>query len=139
MSEINWKSFNEGARAMFDHFHMRAANNWHANPAQDALRAKDNELCLEWIEDALNDVSPEHLATWHEVTKLIKFKDELKIEIANLRKIVDADLYIGRLVRSKLAGLQAISHELTEVPIAFCTISLDEVNEIDNPTKGEIK
>lgn len=41
------------------------------------------------------------------------------------------DAAIGRLVRSKLAGSQIISTELSEVPITFCTISLDEVNEID--------
>lgn len=57
-------SFAEGARAMFDWFHGRAANHWHGNPEQDKFCQMENRFLLECAEEALEDVSPETAVKW---------------------------------------------------------------------------
>jgi hypothetical protein len=56
--------FRKGARAMFDYIQFRVANHYHGRPEIDAICQKENAVLLDWIEDALDDVDPESLATW---------------------------------------------------------------------------
>ena len=76
MSETNdvdclvMSDFDKGARAMFDYFACRAANNYHGNSETDKICQKENELIMDLAEDALEDVSPESCATWKTITDL---------------------------------------------------------------------
>lgn len=94
MDTLDLDSYRLGAKAMFDWFQYRAANNWHANPAQDKIRADENEIALDWIEDAFEGVSPEHKATWKDITKLLMEKRELEAKLAELQRDADRFNYL---------------------------------------------
>jgi hypothetical protein len=64
--------FQRGARAMFDYFHIRAANNWHGNPKVQEQCAKENTLLLSWVEDALESVDPAIHAEWKTLQEATK-------------------------------------------------------------------
>ena len=57
--------FRAGAKAMFDYFHYRAANNWH--PRMQEHCDKENALVLSWANDALAEVSPDDADEWKSI------------------------------------------------------------------------
>ena len=61
-------SFKAGAKAMFDALQMRIANNWH--PYLEKVCAAENNWAHEWALDALEEVSPEHVATWRSLDSM---------------------------------------------------------------------
>lgn len=71
-SEEFKKGFSAGAKAIFDAIHFRAANNYHGRPAMQALCDKENSLVISWINDALEEVSPEDMATWRSIDDAFK-------------------------------------------------------------------
>lgn len=64
---MNNEDFRAGAKAMFDYFHYRAANNYHSRPLVQEICNKENALVLSWANDALDEVSPEDFATWKSI------------------------------------------------------------------------
>lgn len=70
--------FDSGARAMFDFF-MQNACRFHANLALNTECRKENKLISELAEDALEEVSPETLKKWKDISKLQQ-------EISTLKK-----------------------------------------------------
>ena len=67
LSEEFKKGFSAGAKAIFDAIHFRAANNYHGRPAVQAICDKENALVTSWINDALEEVSPEDMVTWRSI------------------------------------------------------------------------
>lgn len=62
------ESFKAGAKAMFDALQMRIANNWH--PRFEKVCAAENNWAHEWALDALEEVSPEYVATWRSLDSM---------------------------------------------------------------------
>ena len=59
--------FQRGVRAVFDYFAIRAANNYHGNPKTNELCNKENELVMNWAEDALRETDEESFCEWDSI------------------------------------------------------------------------
>lgn len=77
-ASVEQDEFRKGARAMFDNLLERAAMNYHGNPNIQKQCAEENKLVIEWAKDALQEVSSNDCATWHEITKLQEQIAELR-------------------------------------------------------------
>ena len=62
------ESFRMGAKEMFDALQMRVANNWHPAAAVECKR--QNDWAKAWAEDALEEVDPEDLTVWKNLTTM---------------------------------------------------------------------
>ena len=63
-SASNDTAFGKGVRAVFDYFHYRAANNYHANPKIQLEINKENSVVLRWVNDALEEISEKDYKEW---------------------------------------------------------------------------
>lgn len=84
------QGFRDGAKAMFDYFHERAANNYHGNPKVQESMDAENKTVLEWIGDALESVSPKDSCHWRDLTEEINLRMEAE------RKLADAADLLGK-------------------------------------------
>jgi len=82
--EVN-ADFRAGAKAMFDLFLYKAANNYHGNPQTQKICDIENRLLEEVAEDALESVDEFAYDEWKSITALLKENRLLKEEIQKLK------------------------------------------------------
>lgn len=69
---IESDDFRAGAKAMFDGLRTMTANHFHGDPEKDKLCQQENELFEEWIEDALEMISPRDVKKWRSLNDMYK-------------------------------------------------------------------
>lgn len=77
--------FHQGARAMFDFFLDKAANNWHGNPKINEQCEHESVIATSWAKEAFSQVSPSDYNLWVEITTLQSRIKELESQLRSAR------------------------------------------------------
>lgn len=80
--------FKAGVKAMFDRMMVVAANNWQGNPVTNKLCDAENEIIHRVAEEALEDLSPEDVRTWRELTVVTSQLEAAKFRIRELEALL---------------------------------------------------
>lgn len=86
-AQLSDAEFHRGAKAVFDYMLCRAANNYHGNPEIQKQCDIENKAVTEWIEEALEDVSPESLMEWKSIALLCREISALKAQQSDPRPV----------------------------------------------------
>jgi len=102
--------FERGVRAVLDYMLMRTSNNFHGNPEIQKTCDMENSVIESWINDAIEEISPDSYREWRKINELCAEIKQLKsqkpaIDSGKVREIVSecigevtTDVMNGRVV-----------------------------------------
>jgi hypothetical protein len=80
------EDFRSGAKAMFDMFLYKAANNYHPDPKVQKMCDIENNLLDEVAQISLKEVDEYAYDEWRSITDLVNENNDLKKQISSLKE-----------------------------------------------------